>query len=261
MWLNTQNNVKRTTPIRRWLSRTAAVIFTARTQGLVVVDLLRLWARLRCAGRRNLIPEKPLLHLGCGKRHVDGWLNVDVTGSDFDLDLASGRLPWRDEVFDAVVSQHFIEHIEMEEQLIPLLHEIRRVLKPGGEVWLSCPDMEFLCRVYVEGRIADLLQDRRMRFPDYPFSAMGDPDLPPQHVVNHLFHQLGQHKNLYDCDLLAWALGKAGFSQIERVVEADLLQRFPRFSPRNDDSYSLLVRARSSTSFNSARIPNSRESI
>jgi predicted SAM-dependent methyltransferase len=166
-------------------------------------------------------------------------LNVDVWGSEFDVDIAAGRLPWFDGAFTAVVSQHVIEHLELQTQLLPLARELRRVVKPGGEVWLSCPDLEKVCRSYVDDRAATLAADRRQRMP-----AQALPErLPSQHFINWLFHQGGEHQNLFDLDLLAWVMREAGFQSCTRVAEADLLARFPEFPVRGDDLQSLYVRA------------------
>jgi predicted SAM-dependent methyltransferase len=227
--------------LRRALYLLSRCILSDRTIRLLVLDGLRLWARIQRGGARDVEPSHPRLHLGCGKRRLPGWLNIDAAGSDYDVDLASGRLPWRSGVFDAVVSQHMIEHLELEQELLPLLCEVRRVMKRGGELWISTPDMEKLAQAYVNGLTGVLKADRLDRFPQYPFSTYED--MPAQHMLNHYFHQLGQHKNLFDFALLAWVLGKAGFTSIERVSEADLLARFPDFPPRSDDLHSLYVRA------------------
>jgi hypothetical protein len=83
-----------------------------------------------------------------------------------------------------------------------------------------------------------LVEDRIARWPGY--SLRGTPS---QHFLNDLFHQHGEHQNLLDFELLAWALGESGFVNVEQKVEADLLQRFSGFPQRNDDLQTLLVRA------------------
>ena len=208
---------------------------SARTARLAFFDVVRLRARLM--HRRSTRPSSPQLHLGSGSRKVTGWLNVDVLSSDYDVDIASGSLPWPNDVFTAVVSQHVIEHLEMEDELLPLLRELRRVMVPGAELWLSCPDMEKVCRAYVTDHAAALNDDRRRRMPG---QALPD-GMPPQHFVNWLFHQAGEHKNLFDFTLLQWALAQAGFTRCERANEAALLGRFPEFPVRNDDFQSLYV--------------------
>lgn len=226
------------TQIRLLHTPLAKRVFSTRTRKLMEFDIRRLQARLKRYKHKAVMPLSTKLHLGSGKRRVAGWLNVDVLGSDFDIDFASGRLPWPSRVFDCVVSQHVIEHLDLNEEVVPLFGELRRVLKPGGEIWLSCPDIDKICRSYLERRMADLLEDRKPRWPSYSLEGM-----PPSQMINDLFHQRGEHKNLYDFELLAWALTTAGFVDVRQVVEADLLERFPEFPARQDDRQSLYVRA------------------
>jgi predicted SAM-dependent methyltransferase len=225
-----------------WAARAAlrlleGEVLAERTAGLARFDLVRLDARL--SGPAGPVePAETKLHFGCGRRQVPGWLNVDVAGSSCRVDLGSGRLPWADRSFDAIVGQHVIEHLELMEEVIPLLRELGRVSRPGAEVWLSCPDMEKACRSYVERRGEDMLDDFIGRFPG--LVAWKDH---PSHMINALFHQHGEHKNLFDFDLLRWACEEAGLSDCIRVEEADLLARFRGFPPRNDDFHSIYVRA------------------
>ena len=213
-------------------------MLSPRTRSLVLFDLRRLQARWSHFRWGKIQPSCDRLHFGCGTRRVAGWVNVDVARSDYNVDLASGSLPWRDDVFSAIVAQQVIEHLDLQKELLPLLRELRRVAKPGAELWLSCPDMEKVCRSYLECRGADLLEDRQARWPDFSLH-----NTPTQHMINVLFHQGGQHKNLFDFDLLRWTLETAGFCECRRVSEANFLRRFPEFPPRNDDSVSLYVSA------------------
>ena len=201
-------------------------------------DFLRLHARVIRKGERDVMPSSRRLHLGCGSRLVSGWLNVDVSHSDYDVDLACGSLPWRSGVFDTIVSEHFIEHLELDDELMCLLPELHRVLRPGGEIWLSCPDMEKVCTSYLYRGMEDLFEDRRIRWPNYSLESV-----PTVHMLNDLFHQGGEHKNLYDFTLLSWALRISSFIDVARANESDLLRRFPTFPVRGDDAQSLYVRA------------------
>lgn len=213
-------------------------VFSARTLEMMIFDLKRWLARLKNRGKRGLRPAQSRLHLGCGWRHVAGWLNVDVRHSDHDVDLAGGRLPWADGVFTAVVSQHAIEHLELMSELLPLLREIYRVTAVDAEVWLSCPDIEKLIHSYQQEQMTDLLRDRIQRIPSYELGPM-----PTNHLLNDIFYAKGEHRNLFDFTLLNWALAEANFQQVEPVVEADLLARFPEFPPRHDDRQTLYVKA------------------
>jgi hypothetical protein len=72
--------------------------------------------------------------------------------------------------------------------------------------------------------------------------------IPPSQLMNDLFHHNSDFKNLFDFELLVWALRKAGFATVERVTEKDLLTRFPEFPERGDDLQTLYVVARSQSS-------------
>lgn len=188
---------------------------------------------------RRYQPQTDQLHLGCGDRHLSGWLNVDLWGSDLNLDIASGSLPFPDQCFEVIVSQHVIEHLTIEDELIPLLSECHRNLKQGGSIWLSTPDMEKAIHSYVDHRNRDMIEDRQSRMPHWNLDG-----LPDQHFMNDLFHQALEHRNLFDFDLLKWTLEQAGFSDIERVDEAALLSAYPDFPARRDDYQSVYVKAR-----------------
>ncbi len=215
-------------------------LFSPRTLMGICQDLQRLRARrLQPPHRRPAASRK--LHLGCGQRKLPGWLNVDVYDSDQDLDLTTGLLPWPDDSFDLVVSQHMIEHLDMEREAVPLLAELRRVCAPGAKIWITCPDMAKICRSYVEDRGRSLLEARLKRWPDY--RQLYPQSIPPQDIVNNLFHQWGQHLNLFDQELLAWAAREAGLGNPQPVAsEADLLAEVPDLPPRNDDEQTMIAR-------------------
>jgi len=237
----------------------AGLVLSPRNSRLVQFDLMRLWVRLCSLGSRNLTPPVEKLHLGCGRRKIPGWLNVDVWGGEFSWDIGSGRLPWRDNVFEAAVSQHMIEHLELDSQCIPLFKQVHRVLKPDGQLWLSCPDIAKICKAYQQDQLEMFLERRHKRWPQY--SLEGKPD---SQLINDLFHQWGQHKNLFDFQLLAWALNQAGFEDVREVSESDLLARFPEFPKRDDEEHTIYVCATkqtdSSDSSNLADTPQSPDS-
>ena len=213
-------------------------IFSHRTIEMMKFDIQRIKTRMNKRNNRKIVLMTKKLHLGCGKKHVNGWLNIDLAGSDFDVDLAHGQLPWPKDTFEIVVSQHLIEHLDLKTELLPLLCEVHRVLIPDGEIWLSCPDIEKICRSYLEHNMNDLVEDRVRRFPKFSLDGV-----PSSHMINLIFCQGIQHKNLFDYKLLKWMLTRSGFKNVEKVKEADLLKRCPAFPPRNDDLQSIYVRA------------------
>lgn len=205
-------------------------------------DLRRLMVRLGYFrfSEKKFLAGTNKLHLGCGSRRFAGWLNVDLIDSDFNVDLAKMPLPFPDNSFEVIVSQQVIEHLRLEIELIPLFHELFRVLRPEGCLWISCPDMEKICSSYVLDKGKSLLEDRLQRYHGYNWRA----SMPSQHIVNVYFHQEGEHKNLFDFQMLSLELSSAGFDSINRVSEGMLLGEFKDISPRDDDSHSVYVMAR-----------------
>jgi predicted SAM-dependent methyltransferase len=203
------------------------------------LDYLRLKARLksRIFGI-DISGMAPRLHFGCGGRVVRGWTNVDIINSPLDLDLLA-RLPFPKQSFEAIVGQQVIEHFDLWTELLPLLEELHRVAKAECEIWLSTPDMEKICRGYLEDNGLALKLDRLTRHKDH---ELQDP-VPCQHVINVLFHQGGEHRNLFDFELLAWALERAGFHNCLKAGEEEFRNRFPEFGPRGDDPHGFYVRA------------------
>ncbi len=216
----------------------AKELLSNRTRRGLQLDFARMKARVRTLGRKNNPPPVDRLHFGAGNRRVAGWLNVDLAQSDWDVDLGT-TLPWPDDSFACMVGQQVIEHLDLTQHLRPFLSELKRVGKPGAELWVSCPDMEKVCRAYLSDRGVALKQARLERFP----GSVKDPDAPPQHIVNEFFHQNGAHINLFDLELLTWVLQGAGFVDIVRTDEQEFLAKFPEFPHRNDDDVALYVRA------------------
>ena len=203
-------------------------------------DLLRAKARLGYRWNLSRISsfDSTKLHLGCGLRKMEGWLNVDLTNSDFDVDLASTPLPFPSAFFDIIVSQQVIEHLRLESELVPLFSELHRIMRPGAWVWLSCPDME----KYV-GRMP-WTEDRLYWMIDYDdfLIILGDL-LHSQDIINFYFHQCGEHKNIFDYEMLANELELAGFSNIVRTSEYDLLREIREMQPRGDEFHSIYIKA------------------
>lgn len=202
----------------------------------IKVDLYRLRARMLGHLGHRVQPKSDKLHFGCGKRHVPGWFNVDLYGSDHDVDLMS-TLPWKDNSFAVAVGQQVVEHFDATSDLPALLKELHRVIKPAGILWISFPDMEKVCLSYIKDKGEALLEGRLTRYPPNWLNKV-----PNHHIINEFFNQGGEHKNLLDLDFARWLLQEAGFINIEAADEGKFLREFCQFPPRKDDDVSLYVR-------------------
>lgn len=91
------------------------------------------------------------LHIGCGRRHFEGYVNIDKypTGAA-DLTAPAHELPYEDATVDAIYTSHMIEHLPPREFAAALV-EWHRVLKPGGSLTVRCPNFELYVREWLEG--------------------------------------------------------------------------------------------------------------
>jgi SAM-dependent methyltransferase len=92
-----------------------------------------------------------LVNLGCGSRFHPDWVNADIAPQNpsvMQCDL-SRRLPFPDNDFDVVYHSNVLEHIRRDDASA-FMRECFRVLKPGGILRVAVPDLERICRLYLE---------------------------------------------------------------------------------------------------------------
>ncbi|HZF08091.1 MAG TPA: hypothetical protein VFE33_04800, partial [Thermoanaerobaculia bacterium] len=137
---------------------------------------------------------RPLLHVGCGRSPLPGWVNIDLQplpGVDVVADVTRG-LEFTD--CRAVFAEHFLEHLAVE-QALDFLLEAHRALGPDGWLRLSTPNLEWVLAAVYDRRFS---REGRMR------SAL---------AVNRGFYAWG-HRFLWDRCLLEEALAAGGFSPL-----------------------------------------------
>lgn len=177
------------------------------------------------------------LHLGCGPKYLDGFVNIDANPQhklDVWLDVRCG-LPYAAESVDSIYSTHMIEHFYPDE-LQQLLRECRRVLKPQGGLRLVVPSLTNAIAAYQQGR-------REWFYDDFPrhFDSLGG------RFSNFVFCD-GQHRTAFDFEYLNEELRKAGFEHIEESAEGKsgvYADAAPAFEPGDAKglSHSLFVEA------------------
>ena len=93
------------------------------------------------------------LNLGCGDKILPGYVNVDVAPSragrppDVLCDLRSLG-PFEDASADEVLAVHVVEHFWRWE-VVGVLREWARVLKPGASMILECPNLQSACEEFL----------------------------------------------------------------------------------------------------------------
>ena len=95
------------------------------------------------------------LNIGSAKvRYGDNCINMDVARNKYTSVDVSGdvrNIPFPDERFKGVIFSHVLEHLHINEHERAIL-EIKRVLVPGGLLYLGCPDFEKSISNFLENK-------------------------------------------------------------------------------------------------------------
>jgi len=168
------------------------------------------------------------LNLGSANWSKEGWTSFDHDFlRPFRLPDQAWELPYDDGVFDTVFSSHMIEHIS-HFRIEQTLAEINRVMSKGGVLRLLTPDLEVLCRAYVERDLAKLERCSREAG-----SSIHD-DLGPAQTLLGFLYSPGYdnvmldssrsrivgcyaHVFCYDYELLSGLLKAYGFCDVKRM--------------------------------------------
>jgi predicted SAM-dependent methyltransferase len=89
------------------------------------------------------------LHIGCGKKYLPGYKHLDVIDYehvDFVCDARHLNMI-KDKTVSEIYACHILEHVERSE-VLGVLQEWHRVLKPGGVIRIAVPDFEAVVKEY-----------------------------------------------------------------------------------------------------------------
>ena len=130
------------------------------------------------------------IELGAGKdRVMKGWTSVDMNDScDLNLDLTL-PLPFPDNSVNMIYSSHVLEHFKFTD-LIKLLCECLRLLKPGGKFSAAVPNARIYIDAYhcTDNFNSDLFCRHK---PAYNFNSKID-------YVNYMAYMDGHHQYMFD---------------------------------------------------------------
>ena len=158
---------------------------------------------------RKISNQKHLkLHIGCGCRIKQGWINIDLSpGADISLDMRE-PLPLHADSCSFIYSEHFLEHLDYPESTRLFLSECYRVLEPGGIFSVGVPDTEWSLLEYA-GRIHDGYFElaKKIWHPKWCQTEI-------EHI-NYHFRQGEEHKFAYDFKTLVYVLENVGFQQVQ----------------------------------------------
>lgn len=88
-----------------------------------------------------------MLNVGCGHDIREGCINIDLYDDRADVKADVRELPFCDGHADVVIASQILEHFEFKEGE-RALREWARVLKSGGELVVSVPNMDEVVRMF-----------------------------------------------------------------------------------------------------------------
>ena len=154
------------------------------------------------------------LHIG-GEQKKDGWKilniqkkdNVDFIGNITDLSQ------FENNSIEEIYASHVFEHV-LQSEVNKTLKGIHRVLVDGGKFYVSVPDMDILCRMFID--------------PKAPLKVK-------HHAMTMMF---GGQIDKFDIHYFGWNhqlmidfFGQAGFKKLERVKSFNLFKDTSDYAP------------------------------
>lgn len=177
------------------------------------------------------------LNIGCGLSVLDDWINIDnslnakiskfprfkwllfkfgILSEEFyeinwpqnvkTINVKKG-LPYNDEDVDYIFSSHFIEHLRKDEAK-KLLKECLRVLKKGGLLRLTTPDLQIFVKNYLKESNENSLASENF----LDLLKLGEKRKESK-LMNFIYGG-GKHRWIYDENSLKHLLKSVGFSEI-----------------------------------------------
>jgi predicted SAM-dependent methyltransferase len=170
------------------------------------------YRRLRLDPKKNariaariVASGKPIkLELGSWKRPgMEDWIASDLGGGgDIQLDFTQ-PFPFPDNSIEKIYSSHVLEHFSYPNQMLPLLQECLRILKPGGIFSIAVPNARLFLDAYFDDANFD-----RATFLGYDVGLKYRSKID---YLNFIAYMGGEHKHLFDGDGLVEVLRESGF--------------------------------------------------
>ena len=154
------------------------------------------------------------LHIG-GQTTKEGWkiLNIQKKdGVDFVGDLTD-LSQFSDNSVEEVYASHVLEHVG-QKKVLDTLKGVNRILNKGGKFYISVPDMDVLCKIFIDEKAEAKVKFHTMRM---MFGGQID---------DYDFHYFG-----WNFEFLNFYLMGSNFSKVERVNSFGLFEDTSNYKP------------------------------
>ena len=154
------------------------------------------------------------LHIG-GKEKKEGWkiLNIQkFEGVDFVGDI-SDMSQFENNSVEEIYASHVIEHVP-QKKINETLKGVYRILKENGKFYVSVPDLDILCKIFIDPKAPTQVKFHVMRM---MFGGQVD---------EFDFHYFG-----WNIEFMKEFLTKAGFKKIEKVNSFSLFNDTSDYAP------------------------------
>lgn len=168
-----------------------------------------------CGGDRTGERAVKRLNWGCSGHVADGWINSDIKQNrsinhTSDIRVGLGLL---NDSIDYAVTIHALPEIPYAE-LMPVLQELRRVLRPGGILRVAVPDLDKGIQAYQQG------DTTYFPIPDEDMTSLGGK------FALHLIWY-GYTRSVFTYDYIAELLRRSGFRDVARCEFLQTSSRYP----------------------------------
>jgi len=154
------------------------------------------------------------------------WRALAAPSVVLNYDLSHG-IPLQDDSMEGINLSHILEHMPLASGR-RLLRECSRVLKPGGVVRVSCPDLKKYAAAYISGD-----RDFWQRVGALPFCNYTDLPTPGAIFAGKAYDNHNGHLWFYDAETVIALLREAGFgTAVETNLHESALPAIREIEPR-----------------------------
>lgn len=165
------------------------------------------------------VQKLPKLEIGCGHNPQPGYIHMDVRAMphvDVVHDFEKNPLPYKDGELTEILTNHVIEHISYR-SLPFVLKEWYRTLKNGGRIFMRTPDLEFICKTYLEGKTTPEWPDDEKWIRENMTGVVTPAAWANLKLFAGQDYPSNFHMLCFDFDMLKTVLEKYGFKNVKRL--------------------------------------------